>query len=208
MTFTHLSDLLVDFGQYQASRIRMVPLPGSATEADVLEVERTEGKHCELIDGVLVEKTMGFRESLVAAEVNRRVGNFVAEHKLGRVATADGTIMLFPSQIRIPDGAFYSWSQFPGRKVPSNPIPDLHPDLAIEVLGESNTQAEMIRKLKDYFSVGTKLVWFIDPDGRTAQAFTAPEQFATLTEADDLTGGDVLPGFRLNLGELFSAAGV
>jgi Uma2 family endonuclease len=84
----------------------------------------------------------------------------------------------------------------------------VYPDLAVEVLSESNTQTEMIRKLKDYFFAGTRLVWFIDPDSRTAQSFTAPDQFITLTEADDLTGGDVLPGFRLNLGELFSAAGV
>lgn len=208
MTFPYLSDLLVDFGKFPASRIRMSPTPGQATEADVLNVERTEGKHCELIDGVLVEKTMGFRESLVAAELNRRVGNFVVERKLGVVATADGTVKLFPKQVRIPDGAFYSWAQFPGRKVPNNPIPDLYPDLAIEVLSESNTQSEMIRKLKDYFIAGTRLVWFIDPDTRTAQSFTAPDQFVTLTEVDALTGGDVLPGFRLNLGELFSAAGV
>ena len=208
MSIANLADLLVDFGHYPPERIRLDARPGRATEKDVLRIERKEGKHCELIDGVLVEKTMGFRESLVAQEVNRRVGNYVAERKLGVVATADGSVRLFPRQIRIPDGAFYSWDQMPGRKAPKDPIPDLYPDLAIEVLSESNTQAEMKRKLKDYFFAGTRLVWYIDPDSRTAQMFTAPDQITTLTEADDLTGGDVLPEFKLNLGELFAAAGV
>lgn len=208
MIFTHHSDFLVHFGQYEPSRIRMDPMPGSATEADVLELERKEGIHCELIDGVLVEKTMGFRESLVAAEVTHRLKGFVNPRKFGVVASSDGTVKLLPGQIRIPDSAFYSWDRLPGRIAPTAPIPELYPDLAIEILSESNTQAEMIRKLKDYFAAGTKLVWFIDPDSRSAQAFTAPDQFVTLTEADDLNGGDVLPGFRLNLGELFSASGV
>ena len=66
----------------------------------------------------------------------------------------------------------------------------------------------MKRKLKDYFFAGTRLVWYIDPDSRTAQIFTAPDQITTLTEADDLTGGNVLPEFKLNLGELFATAGV
>jgi Uma2 family endonuclease len=66
----------------------------------------------------------------------------------------------------------------------------------------------MERKLKDYFFAGTKLVWFIDPDTRTAQIFTAPDQLVTLKETDILDGGSVLPGFQLPLADLFRDAGV
>ena len=45
----------------------MDPPPGLATEADVLEAERQHNSLCELVDGVLVEKGMGYRESLLAA---------------------------------------------------------------------------------------------------------------------------------------------
>ncbi len=208
MAITNLSHLLVDFGHYPPERIRLDARPGRATEKDVLRIERKEGKLCELIYGVLVEKTMGFNESLVAAEVTHRLKAHVNAKKLGVVASSDGSVKLFPGQIRFPDSAYYSWDQLPGRKAPKEPIPELFPDLAIEVLSEHNTQAEMKRKLKDYFFAGTKLVWYIDPDSRTAQSFTAPDQITSLTEADSLRGEPVLPGFVLPLAELFAAAGV
>lgn len=208
MAISNLADLLVDFGHYPPERVRLRPAPGRATEKDVLRIERKEGKLCELIDGVLVEKTMGFNESLVAAEVTHQLKTHVNARKMGVVASSDGTVKLFPDQIRIPDAAYYSWDRLPGRKVPKEPIPDLYPDLAVEVLSENNTQSEMKRKLKDYFFAGTRLVWYIDPDSRTAQVFTAPDQITTLTESGTLSGGTLLPGFKLKLRELFAAAGV
>jgi Uma2 family endonuclease len=78
--------------------------------------------------------------------------------------------------------------------------------MAVEVLSEGNTVGEMRRKLRDYFQAGVRLVWYIDPATRTAEVYTAPEQRHVVTEQGILDGGDVLPGFRLPLGELFSRA--
>ena len=50
------------------------------------------------------------------------------------------------------------------------------PDLAIEVLSESNTPAEMERKLKEYFAAGMQLVWYFDPRARTVTVYTAPDR--------------------------------
>jgi len=44
----------------------MDPLPCTATEKEVLEVETRENRLCELVRGVLVEKTTGHYESRVA----------------------------------------------------------------------------------------------------------------------------------------------
>jgi Uma2 family endonuclease len=107
--------------------------------------------------------------------------------------------------VRIPDVAFFSWDRMPGRKRPPEPIPTLSPDLAIEVLSRSNTKAEMRKKREDLFSVGAGLVWEIDPKSRTVQVYTKVDQpDAVLTETDALDGGPVLPGFTLNLRELFA----
>ncbi len=92
----------------------------------------------------------------------------------------------------------------PNRRFPDEPIPDLVPDLAIEVLSEGNTPGEMARKLKDYFITGVRLVWFVDPEARTVEVFTAPDRSITLTEADKLDGGDVLPGLSLPVKQVFS----
>ena len=63
----------------------------------------------------------------------------------------------------------------------------------------------MEQKLDDYFVAGVRLVWYIDPADRTARIFTARDRLTTIDESGFLDGGDVLPGFRLNLGELFRA---
>ena len=73
-------------------------------------------------------------------------------------------VWLFRGLVRIPDVAFTSWERLPGRRVPPEPIPELAPDLAVEVLSQSNTEAEMTRKRGEYFAAGVRLVWLVDPD--------------------------------------------
>ncbi|MCZ6875647.1 MAG: Uma2 family endonuclease [bacterium] len=77
------------------------------------------------------------------------------------------------------------------------------PNLAIEVMSESNTMGEMARKWCEYFAAGVQLLWFVDPKTRTVAVYTAPEQFTLRHEEDTLDGGAVLPGFSLSLRELF-----
>lgn len=206
MTFTHLKDLLARFPDYPPERIRLVPAPGTATKQDVLDIDRTEGKLCELIDGVLVEKAVGFKEAFLASRLGFLLTGFALQNKLGIVLGADGTVELFPGQVRIPDVAFYSLARFPGGVIPEDPIPELAPDLAVEVISRTNTRGEMFAKRKDYFFAGVRLVWLVNHRTRTVEVYTGVDQATTLTDADTLTGGDVLPGFSLPLAELFDAA--
>jgi Uma2 family endonuclease len=185
-------------------RIRSFPAPGSATERDLLAVHDHENRLCELIDGVLVEKTMGIKESGLAGEIIRRMGNFVMERGLGIVTAPDGFLRVLPGQVRAPDVAFISFDQLPNRRLPAEPIPDLVPELAVEVLSEGNTKKEMERKLKDYFVAGVRLVWFINPDKRRGEIYTAPDEVRLVTASEAMTGGDVLPGFELLLRNLFA----
>ncbi len=201
------ADVLTHLGGIPLERIRAYPPPGTATEKDVLEIESRTGRICELVDGVLVEKTMGYYESRLAAIIIHLIEAFLEGHDLGIVLAPDGTLQILPGQVRIPDVCFLSWEKFPNRELPREPIPPLAPDLAIEVLSASNTEAEMQRKLRDYFTAGVRLVWYIDPESRTAQAYTSPAESVTIGEEESLSGGDVLPGFGLPLDELFAKAG-
>ena|SRR5208337_1725844 len=111
---------------------------------------------------------------------------------------------LSPSgQVDISDAAFTSWGRLPGRERPGKPIPDLAPDLAVEILSKSNTKAEMKRKLAEYFQAGTRRVWLVDPRKRTVRVHTSPDQSVLLEEGDTLLAGDILPGFRLVSTDLF-----
>ncbi len=198
-----LADLMKRLGNVPLARIRFHPSPGTAVEQDVLNAEN-EGLLCELVDGVLVEKAMGYSESILAVFLIEMLNTFVRTRNLGLVSGPDGAMRLFPGLVRIPDVAFVSWDRLPGKHRPKAKLPTLAPDLAVEVLSESNTKAEMKRKRHDYFSVGVRLVWLADPKTRTVDVYTGEKKLTRLTAADVLDGGDVPPGFRLSVREWFA----
>lgn len=158
---------------------------------------------CELIDGVLVEKAEAYKESLLAAYLIFLLEGFVLPRNLGLVTGEQGMMQLWPGRIRIPDVAYISWDRLPGHKVPNQPIPDVAPDLAVEILSPSNTDKEMELKRQDYFQSGTQLVWIIDPEIRTVDVYTSVDSNRRLAVSDALDGGSVLPGFSMKLADLF-----
>lgn len=200
-----IADLLARLG-VPADRVRLRPWPGTATEQDVITIRERERRLYELVDGTLVEKTMGLRESYLAWWLGHLLGVFLDEHDLGFCTGADGMTRIAPGLVRIPDLSFISWERVPNHEVPDEPIPDLAPDLAVEVLSKGNTKREMERKLREYFAAGIVLVWYVDPRERTVRVYTAPDQSLLLREDQSLDGGAVLPGFALPLRELFDRA--
>jgi Uma2 family endonuclease len=103
-----LADMLAHLGGIPSERIRMYPPPGMATEKDVLQAKSRFNRICELIDGVLVEKTLGYYESLLAAELIHLLKLFLQRHDLGIVLGEAGTLRILPNQIRVPDVCFIS----------------------------------------------------------------------------------------------------
>ena len=199
-----VADLLAHLGGVPAERVRLFPLPGTATEQDVLDIDAHEDRLFELVDGVLVEKPMGYDESLLASYFVRVLGTFVEARNLGWVTGADGMMRIVRQQVRLPDVGYVSRERAPGGRRPRGPIADVAPHLAVEVLSGSNTVAEMDRKRREYFEGGTLLVWQVDPVGRRVAVYTSPEVPAvTLGQQDTLDGGALLPGFALKLADLF-----
>jgi len=201
-----MADLQAHLGDIPAARIRMFPPPGYATEADVLEIEDREDRLCELEDGILVEKPMGWYESILAVLVAHKISSYLDDHDLGQVLGADGSLKILPRMVKIPDVSFVSWARFPKSRLGRRPIPALIPDLVVEVLSDTNTKKEMAMKLDRYFKAGVLLVWYIDPESRTATAFTSLSDAVTIEEDGKLDGGEVLPGFTLSLTWLFERA--
>lgn len=140
------------FGPIPLHRIRTDPSPGSATEDDLVELHDRYNRLFELVDGILVEKTMGAYESMLAMEIGRLLKNFVKPRKLGTVLGADGMLRLAPGLVRLPDVAFLSMEKFPNGRFPKGAVAPLAPDLAVEVLSSSNTAKEMDEKLHEYFT--------------------------------------------------------
>jgi Uma2 family endonuclease len=199
-----LADLQKRLGSVPLDRIRFRPSPGSATVQDLLDVRQREGILCELVEGVLLEKAVGFTEAGLAVLLLGLIDAFVRSRNLGIVTGPDGTVELMPGLVRIPDVAFTSWGRLPGRRYPTSPVPRLAPNLAVEILSRGNTPGEMAAKRQDYFNAGVELVWEIDPQSRTVAVYTAVTHVTTLTAGDTVDGGSVLPGFTLALQHLFA----
>ncbi|MBY0460058.1 MAG: Uma2 family endonuclease [Gemmataceae bacterium] len=185
---------------------RIIWLPHPATEDDCV---RYCEKHApaELIDGFLVEKAMGFRESLLALSLARYLANFAHPRKLGLVGGADAIMRVGEDQLRLPDVSFVTWERLLATGAHHAKVAPLAPDLAVEVISEGNTAAEIDQKRREFLAAGTRLVWVINPKTRTAEVFadpSRPNEFTLVREADALDGGAVLPGFSLPLAELFS----
>jgi len=62
----------------------------------------------------------------------------------------------------------------------------------------------MSRKLDDFFKAGVELVWYVDPPTRTIVGYTSPAKFTVLKGNQVLTGGAVLPGFKVKVAEIFA----
>ena len=174
-----------------------------ATEADLIEVNSRKETTCELVDGLLVEKGMGYNESDLALVLATYLRAFVIPRNLGLLTGEAGMMRLLPGLVRMPDVAFASWDRMPGRRRPTGAVAGFAPDLAVEVLSPSNTPAEMARKRREYFAAGVRLVWEVDPRSRTVTVYDAPERPMVLDSTQALDGGDVLPGFALPLADLF-----
>jgi Uma2 family endonuclease len=149
---------------------------------------------------------MGWQEAILATWISSKIAAYLESHDLGQVLGADGPLKILPGIVKLPDVSFIGWHRFPKHRLGRRPIPALVPDLAVEVLSESNTTAEMERKLKQYFEAGVTLVWYIDPETRSARVYAGPTDVTVVDQNGLLDGGPVLPGFQLSLRELFARA--
>jgi Uma2 family endonuclease len=199
-----LAEVMRRVGNVPAGRIRLEPMPGTATVADVTRIQEKEGTICELVDGILLEKTMGWRESFLAMYLAHVLDGFVRPENLGIILGPDGTIQIELKLVRIPDVAFIAWDRFPGRRLPKEAVPLVVPNLAIEILSKGNTRREMAIKRAEYFDAGVELVWEVDPRKRVVTVYIASAESATLGIDDTLDGGTVLPDFQLPLKDLFA----
>jgi Uma2 family endonuclease len=196
------ADLLHNLGDVPAHRVLWRSYP--ATEADVVRLAHgTPRRLCELVDGVLVEKAMGFREAMLATWIGTCLNNFVRPRKIGYVAGADALMRIFPGVVRLPDVCYVAKKSLPSPSAHNVSVAEFAPDVAVEVLSDANTPAEIARKRREYFTGGTKLMWVFDPKTKTVTVYSGPNEGNTLSITDVLDGGAVLPGFQLSVADVY-----
>jgi Uma2 family endonuclease len=201
---TTWEERLQDLGNIPAARVRTIPAPGTATVEDVTRLRSAEKRLYELVDGTLVEKSMGWQESLLAAILLHWLHTYLDSHRIGVATGADGMTRLFGDTVRGPDVSFIAWERMPNGQIPVAPIPDMVPNFVIEVISTSNTYSEMSRKRREYFHAGVELLWMVDHRTRTVTVYRSALDATVYQEDEVLDGGKVLPGWQVSISELFN----
>ncbi len=159
---------------------------------------------CELIDGRIVPMSpTGGQHAILESNLSRRLGNFVADRKLGWVLVGEVGIYTRhnPDRVRGADVAFISKERAAGR--PSQGFLETAPELVVEILSPDDRWQDVRQKLEEYFSIGVRWVWIVEPENRTLLIYYSGTQMRKLSEADTLVGEGVLEGFRLPVAGLF-----
>ncbi len=187
--------------------MNLIPPPVEYTPEDLLTMP--DGDQFELVDGRLVERSMGILAGWVSGRLFTRLSAFCEAHPLGWVFPGgDVGYLAFPNSpktVRKPDVSFVSFGRFPGETLPPG-FARLAPDLAAEVVSRNDLYEEVDQKIEEYIRAGVRLVWVVSPQNHTVRVHRLNGSSASLRENDELNGEDVLPGFRCRVGDLFPPA--
>lgn len=179
----------------------------AVTAEQFCEMPEVPGKRFELVRGELIEMPgAGVLHSVIAALVYRLIFAYAEERHLG-MAFPDGLGYILrrgPDIVRIPDASFVSNKRFSEGDLPSG-FCEGAPDLAVEVVSPYDMAEDVHDKVHEYLAMGTRLVWVVWPKSHTVSVYTVDEVSRELTSEDQLDGGEVLPGFRVRVAELFDA---
>jgi Uma2 family endonuclease len=173
---------------------RMTP-PALMTADELLHV-RIPDKRVELVRGrLVVREPAGLRHGRVVMDLARLLANYVGDRGIGRVYAAETgfTVARDPDTVRAPDVAFIRRDRLPDPEPLG--FPDLAPDLVVEVLSPGDRPGEILAKVADWLSAGTRLVWVVDPLRRVARVYRQDGSETIVAAERALEGEDVLPGF-------------
>ena len=161
-----------------------------------------DGRKYELVRGELTTiSPAGPRHSVVALQIGAHLLAFVKRTGIGTAFGADCGFILErnPDTVRAPDAAF---ATRPG------PLEETGfyrgaPDLAVEVISPVDRRSEVEAKAREYLAAASRMVIIVDPRKQTATVHT-PTAITQLTIDDTIDGGDVVPGWKLLLREIFA----
>ncbi len=185
------------------------PKPMTAEEFyDWVHLPENRDHWYELVRGEVIELPSPRKiHGVVCSNVVFVLETYVRQRRKGYVTSNDSGVILQrdPDTVRGPDAAIYEDAE---------KFADLHPKygevpprLAVEILSPDDKVKHVTRKIADYLKSGVDLVWLIDPEERTVIVYRREGSQVLLEEDGELTGDDVLPGFRCRVAELFCLPG-
>ncbi len=191
------------------------PAPWAETvllTAEDLMARADDSWRYELVEGRLVRMPpSGYEHSHVAGNLFIALRSFVGAHDLGTLTLPETGFLLSrinePDTVLAPDLAFISAARTPVRGSQDwKGFPRLAPDLIVEIASPSQGRPEMAAKARRWLKAGVRLAWVVWPVTHQVDVWQpgAGAPVLTLEEADQLEGGEVLPGFTYPVARLFA----
>jgi Uma2 family endonuclease len=167
-----------------------------------------DGGHYELIDGELKERNVSFLSSQIAVKVSTILNIYCDQTGLGSVLDSELGYRCFPGKpkrVRRADVSFIRADRVTKQRL-SEGYCSIPPDLAVEVVSPNDEIGELEEKIEEYLGAGIKLIWIVHPRLRAVHVFRADRSVSWLWESDELSGEDVIPGFRCRVGQFLPTA--
>jgi len=156
---------------------------------------------------VTIMSPSGWETGARNAIVTEQLSAWARRTRLGRATDSSALYRLGGSVRRAPDAAWISNERLaqvpPDQRRGVLPVP---PDFVIELRSPTDSLDELKAKMVAYMAAGVRLGWLLDPDTRTAYEYRPTTPPRQLDSPRTLSGGPVLPGFTLDLGEVWSSA--
>jgi Uma2 family endonuclease len=174
--------------------------------ADQLLLMPDDGYRYELIAGELRKMSpAGWKHGFVAGRLHGWLAHHVEKHNLGAVFEGETGFLLAsdPDTVRAPDIAFVRRDRILVQDSTEAFWPGA-PDLAVEVVSPGDTVHEIDDKVQSWLDGGASMVWVVNPKWRSITVYRSASHVAILTENDELSGEDVVEGFRCVVGKLFA----
>ena len=138
------------------------------------------------------------------SDINFQLRLWNRNSKLGKVFDSSGGFKLPNGADRSPDAAWVELSRWNSltRQQQERFVP-LCPDFVLELRSPSDALKPIQNKMQEYLGNGAKLGWLIDPQRRVVEIYRPSQQVEILQSPNAVSGEDILPGFSLDLAEIF-----
>lgn len=178
----------------------MVEARPNLTEEEFMALP-DDGHKYELVDGEAKEVPTGFMHGVIAVTLILMLG--MIARQFGRLADSSTGFRMAGGNVRSPDVSFVRRERLPDGIAPSGFF-DGAPDLAIEIISESEDRSDAARKIVEYFESGAQQVWTVQPLTQSVTVYKSLDNVRTYEAHEELTGGDLLPGFSCKVADVFA----